>query len=74
VAVAEAQGPLAGLRLLEGLEQRLPHHHLLPSTRAALLVRAGRVAEARREYDEALALVGNDVERVFLEERRAALD
>ncbi len=40
VAVAEADGPLAGLRLLDGLV--LPGHRL-PAARAELLARAGRV-------------------------------
>ena len=66
VAVAEADGPEAGLALLEGLE--LPGHRL-PGTRAELLARAGRVAEARVEMERAIGLVENDAERAHLAER-----
>jgi RNA polymerase sigma-70 factor (ECF subfamily) len=67
VAVAEADGPDAGLRVLDGLE--LPGHRL-PAARAELLVRAGRREEARTAYEVAIELCGNDVERAHLEERR----
>jgi RNA polymerase sigma factor (sigma-70 family) len=66
VAVAEADGPEAGLALLEGIE--LPGHRL-PGTRAELLARAGRVAEARVEMENANRLVENDAERAHLAER-----
>ena len=72
VAVAEAAGPEAALGLLDGLDDRLPHHHQLPAARAELLVRLGRPAAAVPEYDRAIALVGTDVERAFLIERRRA--
>ncbi|NUR86297.1 MAG: RNA polymerase subunit sigma-24, partial [Nonomuraea sp.] len=58
VAVAEADGPQAGLDLLAGLEEQLPRHHLLPATRAELLRRQGRLAEAAVQYGRALELVG----------------
>ncbi|HET9421559.1 MAG TPA: DUF6596 domain-containing protein [Nocardioides sp.] len=67
VAVAEADGPDAGLRLLEGLE--LPGHRL-PAARAELLARAGRTDEAAAAYELAIGLCANDVERTHLEERR----
>lgn len=51
VAVAEADGPLAGLALLEGLD--LPGHRL-PGARGELLRRAGRIPEARVALEEAL--------------------
>ena len=72
VAVAEADGPLAGLGLLDGLE--LPGNHRLPAVRGELLARAGRRAEAVVALDEALALCGNEVERRFLERRRSDLE
>jgi predicted RNA polymerase sigma factor len=70
VAVAEADGPLAGLALLNGLE--LPGHRL-PGVRAELLRRAGRYAEARDELERAIAACDNDPERRHLEARREAL-
>jgi RNA polymerase sigma-70 factor (ECF subfamily) len=72
VAVAEVAGPAAGLALLRGLE--LPGFHLLPATRADLLRRLGRRAEARAEYATALALAGNAADRDFLSRRLAETD
>ena len=72
VAVAEVTGPAAGLALLDGLE--LPGFHLLPATRADLLRRLGRPAEARVEYAAALDLAGNAADRDFLTSRLAALE
>ena len=69
VAVAEADGPLAGLALLDGV--RLAGHRL-PAARAELLVRAGRTAEALAAYDDALARCDNDAERDHLRLRRRA--
>jgi len=71
VAVAEVHGPAAAFAAVEGLE--LPGYHLLPATRADLLARLGRSAEARTAYDEAIALAGNHTERALLEGRRAGL-
>jgi RNA polymerase sigma factor (sigma-70 family) len=73
VAVAEADGPLAGLRLLEGLDPVAVPGHRLPATRAALLVRAGRLDAARTAYDEAIGRCRNLAERAHLLERRARL-
>ena len=70
VAVAEADGPPAGLALLDGL--LLPGHRL-PATRAELLARAGRREEARTSYDEAIGRCANLAERAHLIERRAQL-
>ncbi|GAA3918591.1 RNA polymerase sigma factor [Actinoplanes auranticolor] len=72
VAVAEVHGPALALAALEHLE--LPGYHLLPATRADLLVRLGRAREAAAAYDEAIALAGNETERAFLRTRRAGLD
>jgi RNA polymerase sigma-70 factor (ECF subfamily) len=71
VAVAEVDGPAAGLAALEAV--RLPQSHLLPAVRADLLRRLGRPAEATAAYDEALALAGNAAERTFLQRRRDEL-
>jgi len=69
VAVAEIEGPAVALSLVEGL--KLPGYHLFHSTRADLLRRLGRTAEAAQAYDAALALTENAAERAFLEQRRA---
>jgi RNA polymerase sigma-70 factor, ECF subfamily len=69
VAVAMAEGPEAGLELLEGLEDHLETYHLLPAARADLLRRAGRREEAAGQYRQAVALAGNQLERRFLEKR-----
>ncbi len=63
VAVAEVDGPLAGLALLEGLD--LPGHRL-PGIRAELLHRAGRVAEAREQLEQAIRSADNEAERDHL--------
>ncbi|HTF12707.1 MAG TPA: sigma-70 family RNA polymerase sigma factor [Asanoa sp.] len=75
VAVAMADGPQAGLALVDRLAATgaLAGYHLLPATRADLLRRLGRPAEAVRAYDAALALVTSDPERDYLRRRRAAL-
>ncbi|GAA1000472.1 RNA polymerase sigma factor [Acrocarpospora macrocephala] len=73
VALAEAEGPAAGLALLDDLDAALPYHHLLPATRAELLRRLGRAEDALTQYGRALALVGNDAERAFLLSRRDEL-
>lgn len=70
IAVAMASGPEAGLRLLDHV--RLDSH-LLPAARADLLRRAGRVSEAVAAYEEALKLVGNQVEREYLARRLGEL-
>lgn len=71
VAVAEADGPLAGLRLLEDLD--LPGHRL-PGARAELLARAGEHDAALASYDQAIGRCDNDAERAHLLRRRTALD
>jgi RNA polymerase sigma-70 factor (ECF subfamily) len=72
VAVAEVHGPAMALAALEDVV--LPGYHLLPATRADLLARLGRKAEAAAAVDEAIALAGNETETAFLRNRRAMLD
>ena len=71
VAVGMAEGPEAGLQLIERLANggELEGYHLLHAARADLLRRAGRIEEALGAYREALELCGNEVERRFLERR-----
>ncbi|MFL5866383.1 MAG: RNA polymerase sigma factor [Thermoleophilaceae bacterium] len=70
-AVAEAEGPEVGLEIVEGLG--LEDYRYLHSTRAELLRRLGRTAEARDAYRRALALVHDDAERRLFERRLAEL-
>ncbi|MBE1577041.1 RNA polymerase sigma-70 factor (ECF subfamily) [Amycolatopsis roodepoortensis] len=73
VAVAMAEGPDAGLVLVDKLAGSLPGYHLLPATRADLLRRLGRLEEAAGAYREALALAGTDVERAYLSGKLAEI-
>jgi RNA polymerase sigma-70 factor (ECF subfamily) len=73
VAVAEVEGPEAGLALVEELRSALGGHHLFHATRADLLRRLGRGDEAAAAYAEAATRTRNAVERDFLGRRRAAL-
>jgi RNA polymerase sigma-70 factor (ECF subfamily) len=72
VAVAELDGPAAGLAALEPLDD-LEQYHLLHSTRADLLGRLGRYDDARASYERALALTANAAERALLVGKRDAL-
>ncbi|MFC5267581.1 RNA polymerase sigma factor [Kribbella qitaiheensis] len=71
VAIGMAEGPEAGLLLVEDLAASgdLAEYHLLAATRADLLRRAGRHSEAVTAYREALAQAGTDGERSFLQRR-----
>ncbi len=71
VAVAMAEGPAAGLALIEALAagNDLDQYHLLHAARADLLRRLGAATEAVTSYRRALALVANDRERRYLERR-----
>jgi RNA polymerase sigma-70 factor (ECF subfamily) len=71
VAVAEEQGPQAGLEIIDRLD--LDDYRYLHSTRGELLRRLGRVTEARDAFNRALALVHDDAERRLLERRLAEL-
>lgn len=71
VAVAEVEGPAAGLGLVEGLD--LPRRHLWHAVRADLLRRLGRPTEAADAYRTALALTRNVRERDHLRRRLAEL-
>jgi RNA polymerase sigma-70 factor, ECF subfamily len=72
VAIAEAGEVEAALAAVERLE--LDSYHYLHATRAELLLRLGRVEEARAAYGRALELVHSEAERTFLEQRLAELD
>jgi RNA polymerase sigma-70 factor (ECF subfamily) len=71
VAVAMVDGPGAALAEVEAIERAggLAGYHYLPATKADLLHRLGRHAEAADAYRAALALAGNATEQEFLAER-----
>lgn len=71
VAVGMAHGPQAGLAVADTLVEDpvLRDYHLLPSVRGDLLLRLGRHAEARLEFERAAALTRNAAERDFLRRR-----
>jgi RNA polymerase sigma-70 factor (ECF subfamily) len=71
VAVAEADGPEAGLAIIDGLP--LDDYRYLHSTRGELLRRLGRTDEARAAYRRALELSPDDADRRFLERKLAEL-
>jgi RNA polymerase sigma-70 factor (ECF subfamily) len=66
-----AEGPAAGLALLDQLEKKteLRDYYLLPAARADLLRRLERWPEAADSYRRALALAANDAARKFLSRR-----
>jgi predicted RNA polymerase sigma factor len=74
VAVAMAFGPQAGFDLVDALtaEPSLQGYHLLPSVRGDLLVKLGRLAEARPEFERAASLTRNARERALLLDRARA--
>jgi RNA polymerase sigma-70 factor, ECF subfamily len=74
VAVAQADGPNAGLALLDGLDIRLPFNHRVAAVRAELARRAGDTETARASYSEALKLCANHVERAHIAERLRSID
>ncbi len=73
VALAEASGPEAGLRVLEGIEG-IEEYHYLHAVHADFLRRLERSAEARVAYERALGLAHSEPERRFLARRLAELD
>jgi RNA polymerase sigma-70 factor (ECF subfamily) len=71
IAVAEVNGPAAGLMILDQLS--LDNYRYLHATRAELLRRLDRTAEAADAYRRATALTVDGAERRFLERRLAEL-
>jgi len=74
VALAMHMGPAAGLAIVDALrsEPALARYHLLPSVRGDLLMKLGRLDEARAEFERAAALTQNARERALLLERAAS--
>ncbi|HEX6130545.1 MAG TPA: RNA polymerase sigma factor [Actinomycetota bacterium] len=73
VAVAMADGPAAGMPLVDALAEPLDRYHLFHAARADLLRRLGRHDEAAAAYRRALQLATNPAERSFLERRLRGL-
>ena len=71
-AISEAHGPAAGLAIVDQLP--LADYRYLHSTRAEMLHRLGRTAEAGEAYRRALALVHDDAERRLFERRLAVIE
>jgi RNA polymerase sigma-70 factor, ECF subfamily len=71
IAVAEVEGPAAALEIIDRLE--LDAYYLLHATRAEMLRRLGRSAEASAAYGAAIARAENAAERAFLERRRVQI-
>lgn len=71
VAIAMAEGPQEGLRIIDELAARgdLENYHLLHASRADLLRRRGSFEEAAKSYARALQLATHESERRFLEKR-----
>ena len=71
VAVSMAYGPAIGLELVDALrsEPALKSYHLLPSVRGDLLMKLGRLSEAKPEFEHAASLTRNARERALLLER-----
>ncbi|MFJ7076081.1 RNA polymerase sigma factor [Streptomyces sp. NPDC098781] len=68
VAVSMTEGPEPALEIVDALaaEPALRDYHLLPSVRGDLLLRLGRTAQARAEFERAAALTRNAAEREML--------
>ncbi len=71
VAVAERDGPAAGLQLVEAILAKgdLENYHLAHSARAELYRRLGQTEKARASYERALSLSQQEPERHFLKKR-----
>jgi RNA polymerase sigma factor (sigma-70 family) len=73
VAAAMAEGPAAGLAILDGMDESLAGHHRLEAVRAHLLEMAGDTDAALRHYRMAARLTTNLAEQRYLTSRAARL-
>jgi len=73
VALSMAFGPAVGLEVVDTLvaEPSLKSYHLLPTVRGDLLVKLGRLDEARIEFERAASMTRNASVRNVLLERAA---
>jgi RNA polymerase sigma-70 factor, ECF subfamily len=76
IAIAQTQGPQAGLQLLAGLagDARLIEYQPYWAARAGLLARTGDAAQADRSYERAIGLERDPAVRQFLQRQREALE
>ncbi len=74
IAIAQHEGPEAGLEAIEAIEHRdrLASYLFFPAALAELELRAGRPSSAQRHFREARRLARNPAERRFLEQREMA--
>ena len=73
VAAAMADGPAAGLAMLDGMDGSLAGHHRLEAVRAHLLEMAGETDAALEHYRAAASLTTNLPEQRYLAMRAARL-
>jgi predicted RNA polymerase sigma factor len=69
-----AQGPKAGLEVLEAAAPELEGYHLLHAVRGDLLKKLGRHQEAKTEFEQAANLTKNAREKAIMRQRSAAAD
>jgi RNA polymerase sigma-70 factor (ECF subfamily) len=76
IAVAETQGPAAGIAALDALadDARLADYQPYWAARAGLLARAGQIDAADQAYQRAIGLESDPAVRRFLQQRRAQMD
>jgi RNA polymerase sigma factor (sigma-70 family) len=74
IAIAQHEGPDAGLNAIDAIEQRerLATYPFFPAAVAELELRAGRPSSAQHHFREARRLARNDAERRFLQQRERA--
>jgi RNA polymerase sigma-70 factor (ECF subfamily) len=73
VAIGEAFGCEEGLAALQPLAKALDEYHAFHTARGYFLTECGDADQARTAYERAIGLVGNEVERKFIESRIAAI-
>jgi len=76
VVVAELDGPLAGIRVVEAIagDPALRHYHLLDATLGELHRRAGDLAQARTYFSSARSKTTSTFDRELIDRRLAACD
>jgi RNA polymerase sigma factor (sigma-70 family) len=74
IAIAQHQGPDAGLEAIDAIEdrERLASYPFFPAALGELELRAGRPSSAQRHFREARRLARNPAERRFLQQRESA--